>query len=178
MTPDGVPYIGRYSVNIPNMYVATGFNKWGMTTSMAAAMIISDMITGRKNNYHRVFNPRRLMLSGTGVFLKDAGIITKSLLSEHLSVVRDKLQDIKPGKAGIIMKDGQKLGVYRDMEDRYYFISTKCPHLGCSLEWNQNELTWDCPCHGSRFDYKGNLITNPAMRDAFDACQRKRKQGV
>lgn len=175
MTPDGVPYIGRYSVNIPNMYVATGFNKWGMTTSMVAAMIISDMITRRKNNFHKVFNPRRLMLSGTGVFLKDAGIIAKSLISEHLSIVRNRLQDIEPGKAGVIMKDGQKMGVYRDFDDRYYFISTKCPHLGCSLEWNQNELTWDCPCHGSRFDYKGNLITNPAMRDVFDACQRKRK---
>lgn len=175
MTPDSVPYIGRYSVNIPNIYVATGFNKWGMTTSMAAAMIISDMITGRKNEFHRVFNPRRLMLSGTGVLLKDAGIIAKSLLSEHLKIVRNKLTDIEPGKAGIIMKDGQRMGVYRDMDDRYYFISTKCPHLGCSLEWNQNELTWDCPCHGSRFDYKGNIITNPAMRDVFDSCQRKRK---
>lgn len=175
MTPDSVPYIGRYSVNYSNIYVATGFNKWGMTSSMAAAMIISDMITGRTNHFHRVFNPRRLMLSGTGVLLTDAGIIAKSLLSEHLKIVRNKLMDIQPGKAGIIMKDGQRMGVYRDMEDRYYFISTKCPHLGCSLEWNQNELTWDCPCHGSRFDYKGNIITNPAVRDVFDACVRKKK---
>lgn len=175
MTPDSVPYIGRYSVNTSNIYVATGFNKWGMSSSMAAAMIISDMITRRENKFHKVFNPRRLMLSGTGVLLKDAGIVTKSLLSEHLKIVRDKLMDIQPGKAGIIMKDGQRMGVYRDMEDRYYFISTKCPHLGCSLEWNQNELTWDCPCHGSRFDYKGNIISNPAMRDVFDACQRRRK---
>jgi Rieske Fe-S protein len=73
------------------------------------------------------------------------------------------------------MKDGQKMGVYRDMDDKYYFISTKCPHLGCSLEWNQNELTWDCPCHGSRFDYRGNIINNPATRDVFDACQRRKK---
>lgn len=175
MTPDSVPYIGRYSVNTPNLYVATGFNKWGMSTSMAAAMIISDMITHRENHFHRVFNPRRLMFSGTGVLLKDVGVVTKSLLSEHLNIVRNKLMDIEPGKAGIIMKDGQRLGVYRDMEDRYYFISTKCPHLGCSLEWNQNELTWDCPCHGSRFDYHGNLINNPALRDVFDACVRKKK---
>jgi glycine/D-amino acid oxidase-like deaminating enzyme/nitrite reductase/ring-hydroxylating ferredoxin subunit len=175
MTPDSVPYIGKYSVNTPNIYVATGFNKWGMTTSMAAAMIISDMITGRANNFHEVFNPRRLMLSGTGTFLKDAGIIAKSLLSEHLKVSRDKLRDIEPGKAGIVIRNRQKMGVFRDYDDKYYFISTKCPHLGCSLEWNQNELTWDCPCHGSRFDYRGNIINNPAMRDVFDACQRKRK---
>lgn len=175
MTPDSVPYIGKYSVNTSNVYVATGFNKWGMSSSMAAGLIIIDMITKRENNFHKVFAPRRLMLSGTGTFLKDAGIITKSLLSEHLKITRDKLKDIEPGKAGIIMRDGQKMGVYRDHDDKYYAISTKCPHLGCSLEWNQNELTWDCPCHGSRFDYKGNIINNPAMRDVFDACQLRKK---
>jgi glycine/D-amino acid oxidase-like deaminating enzyme/nitrite reductase/ring-hydroxylating ferredoxin subunit len=175
MTPDSIPYIGRYSVNTPNIYVATGFNKWGMTSSMVSAMIISDMITRTKNEFHNVFNPRRLMLSGSATFLKDAAVISVSLLSEHLKIARDKLKEIQPGQAGTIIKDGEKYGVYRDMEDKYYFVTKKCPHLGCSLEWNQNELTWDCPCHGSRFDYRGNLINNPAMRDAFDACQRKRK---
>lgn len=175
MTPDSVPYIGKYSVNTPNIYVATGFNKWGMTSSMVSAMIIRDMIMGNKNKYKNVYNPRRIMLSGSGKFLKDAAIITTSLLSEHLRVPHDKFKEIEPGKAGVVIKDGQKIGVYRDKDDKYYFVSTKCPHLGCSLEWNQNELTWDCPCHGSRFDYRGNLINNPAMRDVFDACQRKRK---
>ncbi|MDF2845965.1 MAG: hypothetical protein K0R00_4391 [Herbinix sp.] len=176
MTPDSIPYIGRYSVNTPNIYVATGFNKWGMTSSMLAAMIITDKIMGRKNVYHKVFNPRRLFLSGSKVFVKDAAIISKSLLVEHLKITKDKLKEIEPGKAGIISKDGQKVGVYRDLNQRYYFISTKCPHLGCSLEWNPNELTWDCPCHGSRFDYHGKLISNPAMRDVFDACVRKKKE--
>lgn len=175
MTPDSIPYIGRYSVNTRNIYVATGFNKWGMTSSMVSANIISDMITGKENPYHKVFIPRRLMLSGSRKFLKDAAIITISLLSEHLKITRDRLSDIEVGKSGVIKLDGQKVGVYRETEDKYYFVTTKCPHLGCSLEWNQNELTWDCPCHGSRFDYRGNLISNPAMRDVFDACQRRKK---
>ncbi len=175
MTPDSVPYIGKYSVNMQNMYVATGFNKWGMTNSMAAAMIISDMITGRENEYRNVFYPRRLMFSGTGKFLKDAVVITVSLLKEHMKIPHDKLKDIDIGKAGIINHDGERFGVYRATEDKYYFVTTKCPHLGCSLEWNQNEMSWDCPCHGSRFDYKGNLISNPAMRDTFNACQRKKR---
>lgn len=175
MTPDSVPYIGRYSANTPNVYVATGFNKWGMSSSMVSAMIISDMIAGRTNKHEKVFNPRRLMFSGGRVFMKDAAIITKSLLTEYLKLPHDKLSEIEPGKAGVILKDGQRVGVYRDKENKYYLVSTKCPHLGCSLEWNQNELTWDCPCHGSRFDYRGNLISNPAMRDVFDACVRKRK---
>lgn len=174
MTPDSIPYIGRYSARTPDIYVATGFNKWGMSSSMVSAMILSDMIGGKENAHSKVFNPRRLMLSGSRVLLKDAAIITISLLTECLKIPHDKLEDIGQGKAGVIRHDGLRVGVYRDMEDKYYFVTTKCPHLGCKLEWNQNELTWDCPCHGSRFDFHGNLINNPAMRDAFDSCQRKK----
>ncbi len=175
MTPDSIPYIGRYSVNTSNIYVATGFNKWGMTSSMVAANIIRDMIIRKGNKYQEVFNPRRLMLSGSSKLLKDAAIITISLLKEHMKIPHDKLSDIKVGKGGVVNENGERYGVYRETEDRYYFVTTKCPHLGCSLEWNQNEMTWDCPCHGSRFDYKGNLISNPASRDVFNACQRKKK---
>lgn len=176
MTPDSVPYIGRYTINYKNIYVATGFNKWGMSGSMVAAMILSDMIMGKKNAYQNVFDPRRLMFSGSKVFLEDTATITKSLLKEHLSIPHDKLKDIHKGKAGVVNFNGQRVGVYRDMQDHYFFVSTKCPHLGCSLEWNQNELTWDCPCHGSRFDYRGKLINNPAMRDTFDAWVKKKKE--
>jgi len=176
MTPDSIPYIGKYSVNMPNIYVATGFNKWGMTSAMVSALIISDMITGNENEYQKIFNPRRLMLSGSRKLLKDAAIITISLISEYLKIPHDNFSDIEQGNAGVIKHDGKRIGVYRDRENKYYLVTTKCPHLGCSLEWNQNELTWDCPCHGSRFDYRGNLINNPAMRDTFDACQRKKKE--
>lgn len=174
MTPDSVPYIGRYSTSLPNLYVATGFNTWGMTSSMVSAMILSDMIRGKENAFQKVFCPRRLMFSGSAKVLKDVAVSTISLLSELLKIPRNKLEEIPAGHAGVIREDGKKIGVYRDQYGNYYYVSTKCPHLGCSLEWNQNELTWDCPCHGSRFDYHGNLINNPAMRDTFDACQRKK----
>lgn len=175
MTPDSIPYIGTYSARTPHIYVATGFNKWGMTSSMVSAMILSDRIAGKESEFQKVFSPRRLMFSGSRVFVKDAAIITVSLVAGHLHIPHDKLSDIEPGKAGVIRRNGQRVGVYRDKEDKYYFVDTKCPHLGCKLEWNQNELTWDCPCHGSRFDYRGNQINNPAMRDVLDACQRKKK---
>ncbi|HKL79201.1 MAG TPA: FAD-dependent oxidoreductase [Mobilitalea sp.] len=175
MTPDTIPYIGKYSVRTPNIYVATGFNKWGMTSAMVAAMIISERIGGRNHAYQKVFNPRRMMLSGSRVLVKDAAITTISLLSEYMNIPHNRLKDIGKGKAGVVKYNGQRVGVYRDEEDKYYFVTTKCPHLGCKLEWNQNELTWDCPCHGSRFDYRGNMINNPAMRDTFKACQRKKK---
>ncbi len=175
MTPDSIPYIGAYSLQTPNIYVATGFNMWGMTGSMVSAMIISERIAGKNHEFQKVFNPRRLMLSGSRVLLKDAAIITISLLSEYLKIPHNRLKDIEKGKAGVVRYDGQRVGVYRDQDDKYYFVTTKCPHLGCKLEWNQNEMTWDCPCHGSRFDYRGNMINNPAMRGTFDACIRKKK---
>lgn len=178
MTPDSIPYIGTFSAKTPNIYVATGFNKWGMSSAMVAAMILSDKIAGKENEFRKVFNPRRLMFSGSRVFMKDAAIITVSLVSGHLHIPHDKLSEIEPGKAGVIRRNGQRVGVYRDNNDKYYYVDTKCPHLGCKLEWNQNELTWDCPCHGSRFDYRGKLINNPAMRDVFDSCQRKKVEKV
>lgn len=175
ITPDSIPYIGRYSAITPNIYVATGFNKWGMTSSMVSAMILSDMIEGKENEFQKVFNPRRLMFSGSRVFVKDATVITKSLIKEYLRIPQDNLKAIAKGQAGVILYKGKRVGVYRDLQDKYYFVKTKCPHLGCSLEWNQNELTWDCPCHGSRFDYRGRLINNPAMSDTQMACKIKKK---
>ena len=175
MTPDSIPYIGTFSTVTPNIYVATGFNKWGMTSSMVAALILSDLIRGEKNPYQKVFHPRRIMLSGSRKLLKDAAITTISLLKEALNIPHDKIKEIEAGTAGVVRSDGERIGVYRDLHDRYYYVTTKCPHLGCALEWNQNELTWDCPCHGSRFDYKGNLISNPATQDVYDAYKRRKK---
>lgn len=123
MTLDSIPYIGHYSKNTPDMYVATGFNKWGMTSSMASAIILSDMITGKKNENTPVFNPSRNMFGKE--LMKNAGTATKNLLTP---------------------------------------TSPRCPHMGCALKWNSPEHSWDCPCHGSRFDEKGNLLNNPANK--------------
>lgn len=124
MTLDGVPYIGVYSKNMPECFVATGFNKWGMTSSMAAAMILTDMITGKENPYAAVFCPSRNMLKPQ-LFFNGCEAITNLLT-----------------------------------------ISKKrCPHLGCALKWNNTEHSWDCPCHGSRFEADGKLLDNPANGD-------------
>lgn len=121
MTLDRVPYIGQYSKNTPDFYVATGFNKWGMTSSMVSAMILADMVTGKKNPYAAVFSPSRT-------------ILRSQLAVNAFEAVTN------------IMTISQK----------------RCPHLGCSLNWNPQEHSWDCPCHGSRFTEDGRLIDNPA----------------
>lgn len=129
MPHDRIPFIGKYSIFRPYWYVATGFQKWGMTTSMIAARIISDRICGRKNPYQNVFSPQR--------FLIRAGI-------KNLCV------DIGESTVGLTR------GLLGEKQKR-------CTHLGCHLEWNEEEQSWDCPCHGSRFDKEKQLIDNPAQ---------------
>ncbi len=121
MSLDGVPYIGQYSKKTPDMYVATGFNKWGMSSSMVAAMIISDMILRKKNAFAEVFSPSR------------------SILRPQLAIngIEATINLLTP-------------------------TTKRCPHLGCALKWNKAEHTWDCPCHGSRFQENGELIDNPS----------------
>lgn len=125
MSLDGIPYIGHYSKQTPHMYVATGFNKWGMTSSMVAAMILSDMVMGKDNEWRQVYTPHRSM-------------IKPQLFMNGVEAVSNLLTPT--------MK--------------------RCPHMGCALKWNKIERTWDCPCHGSRFDNKGQLIDNPAKHNA------------
>lgn len=124
MSLDSVPYIGRYSKNTPDLYVAAGFNKWGMTSSMVSAKILCDMVTDKKNQYSEVFSPNRSILKPQ-LFIN--GIETTANL-------------LTP-------------------------TTKRCPHLGCALKWNKAEHSWDCACHGSRFEENGKLIDNPAIND-------------
>ena len=124
MTLDGMPYIGRYSCAIPYLYVATGFQKWGMSTAMAAASILTDLIQDQENPYASLFSPQR-------------GMMHKQLVVNGLEATVNLLLTTKP----------------------------RCPHLGCALHWNKEEHSWDCSCHGSRFDERGRVLNNPATDD-------------
>ena len=169
MTIDGIPYIGKYSHEIPNIYVATGFNKWGMTSSMVSAMIISDMILEKENDFSEIFSPRRfdlsLSISNIG---KDMVKTAKNYIAQKIYIPSSDIEHIKNGHAGIVEYNGEKVGVYKNKEGKEFIVSTKCPHLGCQLSWNADELTWDCQCHGSRFDYKGKLMGSPATKELLE----------
>lgn len=131
MTHDGIPFIGRYSMFKSNLYVATGFQKWGMTTSMVAGRILCDEICGRKNPYAELFAPQRIHVRAAFQnFLTHMGISAKGLFMGW--ILRKK---------------------------------PKCPHMGCELKWNPAEKSWDCACHGSRFDQTGELVDNPAEKN-------------
>ena len=169
MTIDGIPYIGRYSSETPNIYVATGFNKWGMTSSMVSAMIISDMILEKENDFSEIFSPRRFDLSlSINNIANDLIETAKNFIAQKVYFPNSEIEHIKNGHGGIIEYNGEKVGVYKNKEGKEFFVSTKCTHLGCQLSWNADELTWDCPCHGSRFDYKGRLIGSPATKDLVE----------
>lgn len=124
MTLDAMPYIGRYSKGTPNLYAATGFNKWGMTSSMLSAMILSDLVQGKKHPDAGLFDPGR------------------SIFHPQLAA-----------------------NLWHSTVNLLTPTTPRCPHLGCALKWNPKERSWDCPCHGSRFDGDGKLLDGPANRD-------------
>ena len=164
VTPDSVPFVGNYAASTPDLYVATGFKKWGMSSSMAASMILCDLIIGKENDCAEVFDPQRMNLTASAKgFAEEGKQATKGLLRRVFKVPEEKLRDIEPGSGGVIEHDGEKVGVYKDENGQTFTVTVKCPHLGCQLEWNPDEKSWDCPCHGSRFDHTGELIDNPAM---------------
>lgn len=122
MTLDGIPYIGKHSKSHDKILVATGFNKWGMTGAMSAAIVLEELIKEGKSRYEELFSPQRSMLHAQ--ILVNLGSAVGNIL--------------RPGK--------------------------RCTHMGCALKWNKQERTWDCPCHGSKFESNGDVLENPAKR--------------
>lgn len=171
MPHDGIPFIGRFSVFRSNWYVATGFQKWGMTSSMLAGMVISDLICGRENEYEELFSPQRFLpVAAAGNFIKDLGASVQGLVKGafHLPFQRllVKSDSALPRGSGKIVRIGWKrYAVYKDEKGQLYSMSARCPHMGCELTFNPDEKTWDCPCHGSRFRYDGILLDSPSKRD-------------
>lgn len=164
MTLDDLPYVGHFTSDTPNMYIATGYGKWGMTNSMASAMLLNDLILKGESPWQDVYNPSRKTITAS----------TKNFVVENLNVAKELIGgkithppsnvDIRPGEGKIIEANGQKAGAYRDEQGTLHVVDTTCTHMGCELSWNSAEKSWDCPCHGSRFSYEGDVIEGPALR--------------
>ena len=163
MTADSVPYIGQYAASRPDWFVATGFQKWGMTTSMVSAMLLRDLICGKKNPNAEVFAPGRFDTETISGVLEGSGHAVKGLTKRLFQIPVEAAGKLAPGHGGIVFLDGEKLGVYKDEDGTIYPVELRCPHLGCQLEWNPDEKSWGYPCHGTRFDRFGALISGPAQ---------------
>lgn len=163
MTIDHVPFIGRYSHRLPHVYVATGFGKWGMSTSMVSALLIRDMICGQTKDTG-IYTPARFPVAASARTLgEEIATVARQLTLTAVAIPPRLTEDLPSEKGTIVRYQGKKWGVYKELSGKIFAVSTTCPHLGCMLAWNEDEKTWDCPCHGSRFDYKGNLIDNPSL---------------
>jgi len=143
--------------------IATGFKKWGMTTSTVSSMILKDLITKGTSPWAEVYDPARFTYAGSiWTYLKENLDVAVSFISgKFFPGYMDN--NIEKGQGKVIDIDGQKVGAYRDENDKLYFVNTTCTHLGCEVKWNNAERTWDCPCHGSRFSPTGDVIDGPAF---------------
>jgi glycine/D-amino acid oxidase-like deaminating enzyme/nitrite reductase/ring-hydroxylating ferredoxin subunit len=164
MTLDGLPYVGYLTSKTPNMYMATGFAKWGMTNSIASSMLIRDLIISGKSPWQDVYNPSRLTISAsTKNFVVKNLNVAEQLIEGKLSTVSNHVE-IKPGEGKLVEANGQRAGAYKDELGKLHVVDTTCTHMGCEVNWNSAETSWDCPCHGSRFSDEGEIIEGPAVR--------------
>ena len=166
ITIDNVPYIGKIESKSDSVYVATGFMKWGMTNGTVAGMILSDLILGNENQWSSFFDPSRSMppLESTKEFIGTNVDVFKELLESKLSRPSSMdLSMLKKGEGSILTVKGKKVAVSRDKNGKLHILSSPCTHMGCQVRWNKAEMTWDCPCHGSRFNYEGKVIHGPAL---------------
>jgi glycine/D-amino acid oxidase-like deaminating enzyme/nitrite reductase/ring-hydroxylating ferredoxin subunit len=161
---DALPFIGRNPSDHDNVFIATGFSGLGMTNGTLAGMIISDLIRGRENRWSELYDPARKVKSFSSLreFVKEnlnvAGQYTALLTPGEVR----STDEIALGEGAVLRRGVRKLAVYRDVSGRIFEMSAICPHLGCVVQWNSTEKTWDCPCHGSRFDAQGGVINGPS----------------
>jgi glycine/D-amino acid oxidase-like deaminating enzyme/nitrite reductase/ring-hydroxylating ferredoxin subunit len=165
-TLDSVPYVGRLTPRSDRILMATGFAKWGITGGTAAALLLADLLRGRENPWASLYDPYRFKpLAAAPRLIKENAEIGLRFVADRLTKPGHRtVDDLQPGEAGIVRHDGRKLAAYRDDSGTVTAVSPTCTHLGCQVNWNRAERSWDCPCHGSRFAPDGSVLEGPAVR--------------
>jgi glycine/D-amino acid oxidase-like deaminating enzyme/nitrite reductase/ring-hydroxylating ferredoxin subunit len=160
-TNDGAPFIGETA---ENQFAATGFAGNGMTFGTLAAMMATDWVRGRKNPWTELLSPsRKKIIGGALDYIKENLDFPYYMVRDRLRAAEgSSVDDVKPGEGKILRVDGKRLAVYRDPAGELIRLSPVCTHLGCLVNWNDAEGTWDCPCHGSRFHPNGQVLSGPA----------------
>lgn len=162
---DGLSFIGKDPENKEHVYIATGDSGMGITHASYAAIILNDMINGRQNEWADIYDPKRITLKAAPEFIRE-GFNTAIQYIELITPPEYANETEIPFGSGAILSFGKdKTAVYKDLKGNIYKFSALCPHLKCVIEWNKTENTWDCPCHGSRFEATGKVINGPALSD-------------
>ncbi|MFC7619457.1 FAD-dependent oxidoreductase [Microlunatus sp. GCM10028923] len=162
-TPDRLPYVGRTPFS-SRILTATGFAKWGLSAGTAAALLLADLISDRPGHpWQSIFDATRIGDAATvGRLIKDNLSVGTEFVGGRFGEAGEA-DDLAPGRGGLILLDGRRLGGYRDADGTLHAVTPTCTHLGCPLHWNRADISWDCRCHGSRFDIDGAVLDGPAV---------------
>ncbi|ULT57834.1 FAD-dependent oxidoreductase [Neobacillus drentensis] len=165
VTLDKMPYIGPYTEDRKNVLIATGYKKWGMTTGILAGHILKDYIISGTSRYAALYSPSRFHADPALKEVISTNVdVAKHLLKGKLEVVEKVPEDLQTGEGSVVTYRGKRAGAYKDDQGKLYIVDTTCTHLGCECEWNRAEKSWDCPCHGSRYSYAGDVIEGPTKK--------------
>ncbi len=166
-TTDGLPYIGTLPGHGDNVQVATGFSGNGITLGVVASLAFTDRLVHGNNELTSLFDPKRVSpVAGFTDFVKENADVVGHMLSKpFLYQDLSSLNDLPLDQGKLVDLDGRKVGIYKDRNGDAHVIDPVCPHAKCTVKWNDAERTWDCPCHGSRFNMDGSLLTGPSTHD-------------
>jgi glycine/D-amino acid oxidase-like deaminating enzyme/nitrite reductase/ring-hydroxylating ferredoxin subunit len=167
ITLDGVPYIVRITKDSGHVYVGTGFGKWGMSHGTVAGLMISRMILGQTVPWAELYNPTRFKPIASAKELATHMLSSaKEMAAAYLvSNPTGTPEDLSNDSGELMKYDGEQIGAYKGARGKVYKVIPYCKHMGCPLVWNNAERSWDCPCHGSRYNYDGSVIHGPATSD-------------
>ncbi len=163
---DGLPYIGRLPMSDERILVGTGYSGTGLTYGTLASIVLTDLLVKGESPYQDVFKPSRVsMVAGFSNFVKEAADVVGHLVAAPFPEQKiTDLGDLAKGEGRLIQHDGKSIGLFRDETGELHGVSPACSHIKCTVAWNAQERSWDCPCHGSRFDLDGNVLTAPARK--------------
>ncbi len=164
---DGLAYIGHLPGHPNNMFVATGYGGIGMSNSHIAARLLTDLILTGESEYRKLFDPNRIKpVAGFQEFTKEAADVVGHLIGGAFPKEKlEELADLAPGEARVVNYEHHSIALYKDEDGHLHAVNPACTHIKCMVNWNAAEKSWDCPCHGSRFSYDGEMLTAPARKD-------------
>jgi glycine/D-amino acid oxidase-like deaminating enzyme/nitrite reductase/ring-hydroxylating ferredoxin subunit len=163
---DGLPYIGQMPLAADGIYCATGYNGNGMMLGSIAGKILSDLVSGKGSKYEKLFSPSRIKpIDGFSEFVKENADVAYHFVADRLNIYEtDSLKRLQPGTGKVVEVGGEKIAAYRDEAGVIHALSPVCTHAACIVNWNGEEKSWDCPCHGARYAINGQVLTGPATR--------------
>lgn len=170
---DGLPYIGKLP-GAKNIFTATGFRGNGMMLGTLSSKVISDLIIVGSSEYERLFDPSRVdPIAGLTEFVKENIAVVGDFIKDRLFMEKiASLSDVNYGEGKVVKYEGESYAIYKESKGKVHLLKSTCPHAKCEVRWNGAELSWDCPCHGSRFGIDGKVLTAPSVKDLIKVNEK------